>query len=145
MNMGDNSGGLTSVEILIAMLFIGALGGVAYSVFDKNHTVEKDSERIAVIKTLQDELDQYFVENGGYPSSLGVLHESLKENSEYLYAALDAGCTSYHLGVKLEDKENGVLLGDVDARPGESGAGCPDGGESKTDFDGADPIYDLKP
>jgi type II secretory pathway pseudopilin PulG len=149
------SEGFTVVEFVIAALFIGALAIVAVSFSSDSRGAERDNARIADIKQLEGVLRAYFNEHGGYPSALegyivndGTferLPRDPKTSKPYFYAALNRGCTSFHLGALLERADHSVLLTDADFSDGERGIGCPDGSDSTEDFSGADPVYDVRP
>ena len=114
----------------------------------------RDAKRLSDVKQLQLALEFYFDKNGGYPSAISetLLTEFIAAiptdpvgGGNYSYAALNAGCTSYHIGATLEDGDHSALDSDFDAGPGIAGTGCPDGASSAADFAGTEPIYDLKP
>lgn len=93
-----------------------------------------------------------------------------QSNLAYAYAGLQGSaasagtCASYHLGAKLENTTNTALNSDTDGKvggtfgaavaggtsdgtvcTGGSWAGSTDIAASTGDFDGADPIYDVRP
>ncbi|MFQ5661820.1 MAG: hypothetical protein ACE5F2_01025, partial [Candidatus Paceibacteria bacterium] len=116
----------------------------------------RDAKRISDVKQLQLALEFYFDANGGYPSAISgtlltapgyiaVIPTDPVGGGQYSYAALNAGCTSYHIGATLEDGSHSALNSDIDAAAGTAGTGCPDGANSAADFAGTEPIYDLKP
>jgi prepilin-type N-terminal cleavage/methylation domain-containing protein len=91
-----------------------------------------------------------------------------QSNLSYAYVGLagssGTACTSYHLGAKLENTGNTALNADTDGKMGGTfgaavaggtsdgsvctgslWAGNTDIGASSNDFDGADPVYDVRP
>jgi len=148
--------GFTTIEFIVVVIFIGILAVIAFNTYHRALVEERDAQRITDIETLQSTLSSYFDTFGGYPSVLeeaefveegvlSVLPRDPRTGDSYLYAPLNIGCTSYHLGAVLERGDHGALLVDIDANEGTYGTGCPDGGEAKGDFSGVDPIYDVKP
>ncbi len=147
--------GFTTVELVVSVLFIGVLAVIAINSFSATRVSDRDERRIEDITSLQKTLADYFDKFGGYPSSLNTelvrkgfietLPVDPQTGEQYLYSALNVGCTSYHLGAVLEDKQQKVLDGDKDIKLGVVGTNCPDGASSVADFKGDDPIYDVKP
>ena len=96
----------------------------------------------------------YYDDEVGFPSALSILAGDQiatipvdpTDGSSYLYAAINANCTSYHIGATLEDASHSALDGDADpAALGALGTSCPDGADSAADFAPTDPIYDVTP
>jgi len=152
--------GFTLIELLVVIAIIGILSSVVLASLNTARQKSRDAKRISDVKQLQLALELYFDTNGGYPSTIGtstssplitgnfmsVIPVDPTTDASYLYAALNADCTSYHIGATLEGTSNQVLSSDVDAVAGTAGTNCPDGGASSaSDFAGTDPIYDAKP
>jgi prepilin-type N-terminal cleavage/methylation domain-containing protein len=152
--------GFTLIELLVVIAIIGILSSVVLASLNSARTKSRDAKRISDIKQLQLALEFYFDAEGGYPAALtdanlvtpgyiAVIPTDPVGGGAYSYAALNAGCTSYHIGATLEDGNHSALDSDVDASAGTAGTNCPEPGSgtanSAADFSGAEPIYDLKP
>ena len=155
MHINQNRG-FTLIELLVVIAIIGILSSVVLASLNSAREKSRDAKRISDIKQLQLALELYFDSNSGYPSALttanlvtpgyiAALPVDPSSGSAYSYAALNAGCTSYHLGATLEDSGHTVLGSDIDASAGTAGTSCPDSANSAADFAGTDPIYDVKP
>jgi len=104
----------------------------------------------------------YFDIFGGYPPAvdeiylvdtgfLNSLPSALSFSSVY-YTPLHVGCTSYHLGIELENTTHPVMVSDADFNSeGQGGINCPavDGTDVTVEdrgFNGAiTRIYDVRP
>lgn len=142
-------GGVGSV--LTVVVVVGVLVGIVLVnvlVFGQS---QRDKERIADVRTIQQGLEVYHGRNHAYPTSLSLLAPKYisflptdPSGSVYLYNAYATStracqamkASGYHLGSPLEGR--GVFLGNSDASALPPGAGvlCA-GGSSPTGFDGA--------
>ncbi|HBB56455.1 TPA: hypothetical protein DEW47_01955 [Patescibacteria group bacterium] len=156
--MQNKKRGFTLIELLVVIAIIGILSSVVLASLNSARTKSRDARRVSDIKQLQIALELYFDAKRGYPSALtaanlvtpgyiSVIPTDPVGGGAYQYAALNAGCTSYHLGATLEDANHAALQTDVDAVAGTAGTGCPNGAGSAADFTSVttDAIYDVKP
>ena len=86
------------------------------------------------------------------PGYIATLPTDPSSGLGYAYTALGSGasCTSYHLGTKLEGSGSAALSSDSDSSgntpcTGGDWAGNADIAAAAGDFDGTDPVYDVKP
>ena len=132
---------IQSVLIIAAFIILAA---VVLIIVGSLGTRSRDTQRVAAISSLQNLLSLYATNNNGnYPTSLAELvplyipmlplEPSSHSSAGYSYAALGSGtnCSSYHLGVALEDRTNMALRTDSDAQPGSTCTG------SAPDFSGS--------
>lgn len=142
--------GFTLVELLVVIAIIGILSSVVVASLNTARLKARDARRISDIKQIELALEMYYDANNKYPPAANIANLSPylstiptdpSNNSSYLYAGLGSGatCTGYHLGVTLEDVNNIVLQSDKDAT---AGTACT---TSSADWNGDDPIYDIKP
>lgn len=158
--------GFTLIELLVVIAIIGILSSVVLASLNSARTKSRDAKRVSDIKQLQLALELYYDDNAGYPSALTEANlagyiatiptDPGSAGGSYAYAALNAGCTSYHLGAALET-DHSALGADVGAAAGTAGTNCPDGADSAADFHGdaadctgtsaaaTEDCYDVKP
>jgi len=151
--MNSQQKGFTLIELLVVIAIIGILSSVVLASLNSARLKARDADRLSSVKQIQNALELYQDSNAGYPSDLSILVSATYiatvpgdplTGVTPFYAALEAGCTGYHLGVTLEDTLHGAFDSDADASGGTSGTGCPDGNDSATDFDGSVAgVYDV--
>lgn len=155
------------IELLVVIAIVGIMSTIVTASLNSARSKARDARRLADIRAVQIALEMSYDKNGGYPASLSELTDADSGRflpvvpvppvgagqTEYAYAPIGEGeiCTSYHLGVSLEDKNNQSLNVDADFPVGTV---CGDGG---TDFDGnaancdggtaadEDNCYDIEP
>jgi len=151
--------GFTLIELLVVIAIIGILSSVVVASLNSARKKARDARRVDDVKQLQLALELYFDSNSGagkYPTNLAALEAgsfipkvplppSGAGETAYKYAPLTS-CTSYHLGVTLEDTGNIALNSKKGQTQGTAATGCPGGGTTGTDFDGAPTaVYDVVP
>ncbi|TSC84083.1 MAG: general secretion pathway protein G [Parcubacteria group bacterium Gr01-1014_17] len=153
----SRGGGFTLIELLVVIAIIGILSSVVVASLNGARKKARDARRVDDVKQLQLALDLYFdssAAGGKYPTNLdavaagGFIPKVPKDPdgvTAYKYAPLSS-CTSYHLGTTLEDTGNIALNSKKGQGAGTVSTGCPGGGTTGTDFDGAPAtVYDVVP
>jgi prepilin-type N-terminal cleavage/methylation domain-containing protein len=146
--------GFTLIELLVVIAIIGILSSVVVASLNSARKKARDARRVDEVKQIQLALDLYYDANGGkYPQALTALAPTYipvvpvppagASDTAYKYVPLSS-CTSYHLGVTLEDV-NIATENDDDSGAGTAATGCPGGGTLGSDFSGVDPVYAVKP
>lgn len=64
--------GFMIVELLIVIVIIGTLTSLAYVGITDSQAKGRDAERTSDIDTIHGRLEEYFTDNGGYPSTVTV-------------------------------------------------------------------------
>lgn len=136
-SQNHNQKGFTLLELLISIAIIGILASIVMYATSQSRIRSRDATRISQIRQIKYALEQYYLANGRFPSCLytgGSCGASTLQGSIYMpnipkdpltgvnytYAGRRTGsdgtnCTSYHLGVSLEDKSNTVMRTGADA------------------------------
>lgn len=153
-NQKNHSRGFTILELIVSLAIIGLLLAVAINGLAASKQKSRDVKRVDEIKQIQNALQLYHNDNQSYPATLSsellvpvyikTIPKDPATGNNYLYAALFDGntCGNYHLGATLEitPPNTGTLETDFDSLT--SADVCTG---SNTDFDGADPVYDVHP
>lgn len=152
--------GFTLIELLVVIAIIGILSSVVVASLNSARQKARDARRVDDVKQLQLALDLYFDANSGkYPYALSALKDQNfipqistppagAGDPSYKYVPTKT-CTSYHLGVTLEDSGH-IALQSKKNDPGTetvSTTGCPTGsGTPGTNFSGTGATtYDVVP
>lgn len=150
--------GFTLIELLVVIAIIGILSSVVVASLNGARKKARDARRVDDVKQLQLALDLYFDSssgNGKYPKALSdvvaggfIPKEPIPPagtDAAYLYVPLSS-CTSYHLGITLEDLGNVALNSKKGQAAGTAASGCPGSGTLGTDFNGTTAaVYDVAP
>ena len=122
-----------AIIILIAIPFL-SMPGLLGSDSSKKRT---DDVMKNITQKICDQLDEYYSENGAFPTSLSMLETEFPESYGYhSYAYYPAeNPTSYHIGVTLRLKDNVILNDDADFNS--KAAGYING------FDGGGQVFDI--
>ena len=125
--------GFTLIELLVVIAIIGILASIVMTALTSSRTKSRDAARVSEMRQIAYALELYYEKFGMYPTCLsaggsctttlassGFLKTIPTDPSTkiaYTYAALGSGanCSSYHIGVALEDKTHIALKGDADA------------------------------
>ena len=81
--------GFTLIELLVVVLIIGILSAVALPQYTKAVEKARLSEALSNIKTMQDNIDLYLLENGGFPSG-SVKYKDLANATELSGGSFDS-------------------------------------------------------
>ncbi|MDP2650435.1 MAG: prepilin-type N-terminal cleavage/methylation domain-containing protein [bacterium] len=144
--------GFTLIELLVVVAIIGMLSSVVLASLNSAREKSRDARRLADMRQLQTALELIYdstspveypdalssLESGGYiakvptdPSTGGAyLYDNLT-NADGACAVASGSCTSYVLGIQLENTGHGALSGDIDGTVG--GVNC------------TDPVYCVQP
>jgi prepilin-type N-terminal cleavage/methylation domain-containing protein len=165
--------GFTVLEFLVVMFIMGILIALVLAGFTRARERARDETRIAGVQNIALALQEYRAICGNYPATLNLdddqycgrsatqtlqLGEILSflpdlpdDTENYLYAGIAPAsgssikCTAYHLGIVLENENNGFLQEDDDAASVLSTELCDN---SDSDFDGDNDgttrIYDFR-
>ncbi|MEK7582056.1 MAG: hypothetical protein AAB488_01860 [Patescibacteria group bacterium] len=149
------SSGLTIAELVVLIAIIVLLSWVIFEGTKNTRAKARDTERVNNIKYLKKVLQNYFNENRSYPVALDhnflgadyikIIPKDPGTGKDYFYAVVSLGktrrCVDYHLGANLEitELDSDIFKTDDDLAPQSNT--CPG---SAPDFDGKDPIYDIK-
>ena len=88
--------GFTLIELLVVVLIIGILSAVALPQYE--WTVEKSraAEALAVLKTLRDAQEVYYMANGAYASDFTALDVDVPESKYFNYVDGGISVAAYH-------------------------------------------------
>ncbi|MDD7578145.1 MAG: prepilin-type N-terminal cleavage/methylation domain-containing protein [Elusimicrobia bacterium] len=88
--------GFTLIELLVVVLIIGILSAVALPQYE--WTVEKSraAEALAVLKTLRDAQEVYYMVNGAYASDFTALDVEVPESKYFNYVDGGVSVAAYH-------------------------------------------------
>ncbi len=136
--------GFTLIELLTVIAIIGILASIVLVSVSGAEAKGRDAKRISDIRTIQLALEEYYSDNGFYPTLLSSLVPTYlpampgdpsyatiactngTQSSCYKYVAIGSSsnnCTgsnvpeSYHLGAVLEDSTNIALTQDANVVP----------------------------
>lgn len=73
--------GFTLIELLVVVLIIGILSAVALPQYTKAVEKARITEAFSNIKTMQDNIDLYLLENGGFPGKY-ISYKDIPSNTE---------------------------------------------------------------
>lgn len=150
--------GFTLIELLVVIAIIGILSSIVLASLNSARQKGRDARRISDIKQLQLANELFYDANGQYASTtaglvqggyIAAIPVDPQTNAGYLYTGLQGSatgastCASYHIGATLEQTGHSVLSSDADLPALTDGSSvCTGGG---TNFNGTDPVYDVKP
>ncbi|HEV8667031.1 MAG TPA: type II secretion system protein [Candidatus Paceibacterota bacterium] len=153
--------GFTLIELLVVIAIIGILASIISVSLGAARAKGRDARRISDVRTIQLALEEYYNDNGSYPTSIygGALTPYLpvvpfdpRDNTtNYSYSSYNSAgstnCTggathpfpsAYHLGAGLEDATNPALIKDANAAATPSGgSNCSVGVTPVPGFNGA--------
>ena len=67
-NLSASKHGFTLVELLVAIAIIGILSSIVFSGLSSGRGKSRDAQRLSDLKTINGALENYFAQNGTYPS-----------------------------------------------------------------------------
>ena len=103
--------GFTLIELLVAVLIIGILSAVAFPQYTKAVEKARMTEAFSNIKTMQDNIDLYLLENGGFPGKY-ISYKDIPSNTE-----LSGGIwVQYYYNTKNFSYHGGCWQGACDAQ-----------------------------
>ncbi len=131
--------GFTLIELMVVIAIIGILASIITVSLASSRAKARDAKRISDIRTIQLALEEYYNDNGTYPTAIYGSPSPIanylpntpldpKDNStQYKYNAWNAANTipcgsapnlpiGYHLGAALEDPTNSGLTQDRDVK-----------------------------
>lgn len=82
--------GFTLIELLVVVLIIGILSAVALPQYTKAVEKARMTEAFSNIKTMQDNIDLYLLENGGFPGK-STFYTDIPSNTELSGGQFDGG------------------------------------------------------
>lgn len=103
-----NNGGFTLIELLVVVLIIGILAAVAVPQYKKAVAKARTAEALAMLKSLVNAEEAYYLANGEYTSDISKLDVNVSENqiiakysnadpnkfNTYMYACRDRSCSA---------------------------------------------------
>lgn len=148
------------MELIVVVGIIAILTSVVLSNISTAKQRSRDAKRVSDVTQIKLSLELYFNRCNQYPATLtaaasngcpsGITLDtflspmplpplgSAETSYNDKYSALNTNCTAYHLGATLENATDNSFRDDADASAGSKCSG------SNDDFNGTDPIYDVK-
>jgi general secretion pathway protein G len=82
-----NHRGFTLIEMLIVIVVIAVLASIIIPKLFGAVASSKESKRDAIVKTLQDAVNLYEADTGGFPATLAVLASTTRPDTNQKYVA----------------------------------------------------------
>jgi type II secretion system protein G len=150
--------GFTLIELMVVIAIIGILASIITVSLQSSRAKGRDAKRLSDVRTIQLALEEYYNDNGYYPSSLvGTIaptylptvpcdpNSNASCSVPYKYTSYNLTSVSggssncglyhvvkYHVGAALEDSTNSALSQDADFVAGATYTAC----SGTTDFNG---------
>ncbi len=113
--------GFTLIELLVVVLIIGILSAVALPQYEWAVEKSRAAEALAVLKTLRDAQEVYYMANGAYASDFTALDVEVPESKYFNYVDGGISVAAYHktkpylIAYRWQTEENDSIVCGTDS------------------------------